>query len=322
MTRELLKRTVMELKTNMKKVIVLLWAVWTLTASYGSNNPDVRPRRAQHVVWIGVDGWGSYAFRDSFHCEMKNIRQLMGEGAWTIKARTVMPSVSGPNWGAMFSSALPCMNGIVDNSNGPAVPPVATTEHGLFPTVFHIIRQAYPEAEIGVQHEWMTIKYYVDSLDCNHIKHIGEANAQADTPAEAAKYIKERKPDLFFIHIDQVDHVGHHNGHHTSQYFQCINRVDDQIGQIVQAVKDAGIFDDTILILTSDHGGVGKGHGGNHPDELTVPVVYCGKGVRKNYEIPDVVMQFDVASTIAEIFGIQQPQEWRGKPTPLFEETP
>ena len=304
----------------MKKNCILFLLLFTLTSAYGRGNNKVGHRRAQHVVWIGIDGWGSYAFRDSFHCEMKNIRQLMAEGAWTTKARTVMPSVSGPNWGAMFTSALPCMNGIVDNANGPAVPPVAATEHGLFPTIFHVVRQAYPEAEIGVQHEWITIKYYVDSLDCNHVKHIEEANAETDTPAEAAKYIKERKPDLFFIHIDQVDHVGHHDGHHTPQYFDCVNRVDSQIGQIVQAVKDAGIYDDTILILTSDHGGVGKGHGGNHPDELNIPVVYCGKGVKQNYEIPSVVMQFDVASTIAYIFGIEQPQEWRGRATPVLEE--
>ncbi|MBQ6049055.1 MAG: alkaline phosphatase [Bacteroidaceae bacterium] len=303
----------------MKKILILLLSVLTLTSAYGRRNSSGRTRRAQHVVWIGVDGWGAYAFRDSFNCEMKNIRQLMSEGAWTIKARTVMPSVSGPNWGAMFSSALPCMNGIVDNSNGPAVPAVTTAEHGLFPTIFHVVRQAYPNAEIGVQHEWGTIKYYVDSLDCNHVKHIKGSNVERDTPDEAAKYIKEKKPDLFFIHIDQVDHAGHHDGHHTSKYFDCVNRVDSQIGQIVQAVKDAGIYDDTIIILTSDHGGVGTGHGGNHPDELTVPVVYCGKGVKKNYEIPDVVMQFDVASTIADIFGIQDPQAWRGKATQIFE---
>ena len=90
----------------MKKYCILFLLLFTLTSAYGQENNKVGHRRAQHVVWIGIDGWGSYAFRDSFHCEMKNIRQLMAEGAWTTKARTVMPSVSTSLGAANFGRSI------------------------------------------------------------------------------------------------------------------------------------------------------------------------------------------------------------------------
>lgn len=42
-------------------------------------------------------------------------------------------------------------------------------------------------------------------------------------------------------------------------------------------------------------------------------IIY-GKGIKEGYQITDVMMQFDVAATIAEIFHLKRPQAWRGQP--------
>ncbi len=34
------------------------------------------------------------------------------------------------------------------------------------------------------------------------------------------------------------------------------------LGQILQAVKDAGMWENSVIMLSSDHGGINKGHGG------------------------------------------------------------
>src|SRR5947199_228409 len=88
-----------------------------------------------------------------------------------------------------------------------------------------------------------------------------------DGPAKAAEHaivcIQKERPALTFIHLDHVDDAGHNKGHGTPEYYAAVAEADRLIGLVLQAVKDAGIAESTIVLVTSDHGGVGKKHGGN-----------------------------------------------------------
>ena len=50
---------------------------------------------------------------------------------------------------------------------------------------------------------------------------------------------------------------------------------------------------------------------------LLIFIIY-GKNIKKSAVIEESMMQFDIASTIASIFGIQQPQVWIGRPMSVF----
>ena len=133
-----------------------------------------------------------------------------------------------------------------------------------------------------------------------------------------ADYIKEKQPALVAICFDSPDHTGHTEGHDTPAYYTKLAELDTYIGQIVQAVKDAGILDDTIFILTADHGGIDKGHGGKTMQEMETPFIISGKNIKKGLRFDDIsMMQYDVASTIASIFNLEQPQVWIGRPMKL-----
>ena len=134
-----------------------------------------------------------------------------------------------------------------------------------------------------------------------------------------AKYIKDKKPALCFIHIDALDHMGHAYGKGSAEYYAELPLVDDRVRRIVEGVKEAGIYDDSIIILTSDHGHEGTGHGGQTMNEMETPLVIWGKGIRKNHEIAETVIQYDLAATVAEVFHLEKPQSWRGVCIPVFE---
>ena len=72
--------------------------------------------------------------------------------------------------------------------------------------------------------------------------------------------------------------------------------------------------ENTIFIVTSDHGGIDKGHGGKTMAEMETPFIIAGKGIKSGTVITHSMMQFDVASTLANIFRISQPQVWIGRP--------
>ena len=72
---------------------ILLAALTTLPAAAG--------RRAEHVVFIGLDGWGAYSVPKA--ADIPNIRFLMQSGAYTLHKRSVFPTASAINWASMWN---------------------------------------------------------------------------------------------------------------------------------------------------------------------------------------------------------------------------
>ena len=134
----------------------------------------------------------------------------------------------------------------------------------------------------------------------------------------APEYLKEAAEQYAEVwQINEAMFV-HGRGHRKTtqqRHYEKLKELDIYVGQIVQAVKDAGILDDTIFILTSDHGGIDKGHGGKTMQEMETAFIISGKNIKKGLRFDDVsMMQYDVASTIASIFNLEQPQVWIGRP--------
>lgn len=82
----------------------------------------------------------------------------------------------------------------------------------------------------------------------------------------------------------------------------------------MDAVREAGIMDDTVVILTADHGGIETGHGGKTMNEMQTPIVFYGKNVKKGFKIPESTMVYDIAGTIAYLLDVRQPQVWIARP--------
>lgn len=276
-------------------------------------------KRAGHVILIGLDGWGAYSVEKA---EMPHVKQLMADGSYTLTKRSVLPSSSAVNWASMFMGAGPELHGYTDwGSQVPDLPSRVVDEDGIFPTVFGLLHRANPQAEIGCIYEWEGIRYVVDTLALTYDRHVAECAKEPTATARlAVDYIKRAKPNFCAVIFDEPDHVGHAEGHDTPAYYAKLKELDGYIGQIVNAVKEAGIWDDTIIIVTADHGGIKKGHGGKTMREMETAFIIAGKGVKKGYPFTESMMQFDCASTIAYIFGLEQPQVWIGRPmTQLFE---
>ena len=113
---------------------------------------------------------------------------------------------------------------------------------------------------------------------------------------------------------DGLDGTGHSKGWYSPDYYEYLSRLDACIGRIIQALKDAGIYDETVSIVTGDHGGPDKGHGTLAMEDMESPLVIFGPHVKRDYQIEAPVVQYDVAATIAYVLGIELPQVWRGKP--------
>lgn len=269
--------------------------------------------KAKHVVFIGLDGWGAYSVEKA---EMPTVKRLMGQGCYTLQKRTVSPSSSAPNWASLFMGAATELHGYTTwGSKTPEIPSRMVLKHNIFPTIFQVYRDACPTAEIGVLYEWEGIKYLVDTLSVSHYALAPDYEQHPSALCEMAEeYIRTKHPSLLAVCFDNPDHVGHQEGHDTPAYYAKLKELDGYIARIIAAVEAAGMSDNTVFIITSDHGGTGKGHGGITLQEMETPFIIAGKNIRQRGEFHESMMQYDVTAIMAYILGLKQPQVWTGRP--------
>jgi len=102
-------------------------------------------------------------------------------------------------------------------------------------------------------------------------------------------------------------------------YYACITQIDDEVGRMIKILKDKGIYDNTIIIYTSDHGEhLGYHHqllkgGYLYESIMKVPLIikypngqYAGTEYRK------LVSNIDLAPTILNIAGLEPPKTMSG----------
>lgn len=268
----------------------------------------------KHVILIGFDGLSSYSINHG--ADMPTFRKLMEEGSYTTENRSVLPSSSAVNWASMYMGAGPELHGFTEwGSKKPELQSRVLTEHGLFPDIFYQIRQVKPKAEMGHIYEWGGMLYLADTLSINHVQQAGLSGADTKSAVKpAVDYIKSKKPNFCAIIFAEPDGAGHTHGWKSDNYFATLHHLDKALKEIVDAIKEANMMDDTVIILAADHGGLGTGHGGKTMDEMQTTIVFNGKGIKKGFQIPESTMVYDIAGTIGYMFNIRQPQVWLARP--------
>ena len=66
--------------------------------------------------------------------------------------------------------------------------------------------------------------------------------------------IRRYQPDLLLVHNCVVDATRHNFGVFGPETFRALDMLDDWLGEIMDAMTDAGVYDDTDFVLISDHG--------------------------------------------------------------------
>lgn len=292
-----------------KNLLYLFCAVFLMSCQ--TSNSEKYPPGIEHVIVIGVDALSPDGIRNATTPVMDS---MMAEGAVKWRVRTVLTTSSSQNWASMIMGAGPEQHGVINNDwerDDHTLPPIVAGEEGIFPTIFGIIREQKPDAEIGAVYNWSGFGRLFEKKAVNYDKTFPTEDA---TAADFIEYIKAKKPTFGFVHFDHVDHAGHHYGHGTPQYYAAVSKADSLIGQILKGIKDAGIAQNTLVIVTADHGGKGKGHGGPTPEEGEIAMILFGKDVKKGYEIRQQVYTYDLAATIAFAFHLTPPYAWTGRP--------
>jgi len=279
-----------------KKCLFLLLIFYYLTtatcASVEPAEKNVSPEilKPKHLIFIGLDGWGGDYVPKA---NMPNIKRMMMQGASTLNMICVMPSDSKTNWPVIFTG------------NPPKIEKRSS--------IFKLFNDKNPETNAAFYFQWVDLQNLCDDERTEKKRIITDHELAKIT----VEYIIENKPAFFSVIFTEPDSTGHNKLWGSAAYYSKLAQLDGFIAEIEQAVKDAGIYDDTVFIFSADHGGILKGHGFNSPRQRKIPFIIFGKTIKENYTITPSRSIRDIAPTMALLLGLEIPSDWSG--VPLFE---
>jgi predicted AlkP superfamily pyrophosphatase or phosphodiesterase len=302
---------------------LLFLGAWFFFAAVAAASPH-----ADHVVVISIDG-GKPAVIEQSH--MPNLQRLVAEGACTWKATTIYPSITLPSHTSMLTGVGPEKHKIYWNTWKPSAGVVQV------PTIFQDAKQAGLSTAMFVgkaKFRHLAQPGSLDKFDFNpeqaiSLEEVAPNKRDADAVTilaamvarNAARYIVEKKPSLCFIHLTDPDNAGHRYGWGSPEQIKAFGDVDDGLGVILKALDEAGITRQTVMIVTADHGGHAKTHGLNIPDDMMIPWIAWGEGVKRDFAITAAVNTCDTAATAVWLLHAPGLQSMDGKPvTSAFEE--
>lgn len=113
-----------------------------------------------HVLIIGIDGLGAYGVGMA---NTPHLDELMENGSYSLAARTIMPTSSGPAWSSMITETTVERHWVGNKS----LEPVYKGKYNMFATIFGEIRDRVPVAVIGAIYHWKSFGNFIEpSVSC------------------------------------------------------------------------------------------------------------------------------------------------------------
>lgn len=250
------------------------------------------------AVMILVDGMRPDAM---LQCGHPFVKELLSESSYTLKGRTVEPSVTLPCHVSLFHSVDPARHGITTNTYVPQVRPI----RGLFD------RLSKEKKKCAFFYSWEQLRDLCrpGRLHTSLLLNINRVeNADEKLTEKAVEYLKAEAPDFLFLYLGETDEFGGHGGGWMSEeYLQCIYTA----FECIQKVKES-LGEEYTLIVLADHGGHDRTHGTLMNEDMTIPVILYGKHFAPGKELPEVSIK-DIAPTVAKLLGTEREEEWEGK---------
>jgi predicted AlkP superfamily pyrophosphatase or phosphodiesterase len=237
---------------------------------------------AKHVIFLTIDGFRPEFYLDSAW-QMPNVKALMKDGAYAKGVNSVFPSMTYPSHTTIVTGVQPAKHGIYYNDiftpDGAEKQPYWQDSSIQVPTIWKAAKDQgmtvaslywpisanapvdYNIPDIGSLGDGIREQYSlpqgfyaevkkevfggVDKIAHGKNQNIGQI---------AAYVIKKSKPELMTIHVFSVDGAAHAEGRNGKRVQEAVADADAAVGIIVDALKAAGIFEQTVFLIGGDHG--------------------------------------------------------------------
>jgi predicted AlkP superfamily pyrophosphatase or phosphodiesterase len=296
-------------------VLLLLGLVWAAgTAETWAQDTAPPSQPAGRVLFIGIDGC---RFDSIEKAATPNLDRLMAEGCYSATTRILgdryrqSDTVSGPGWSSLLTGVWADKHGVDSNR-------FWKTRFDRYPHFFARVKEAFPKASTVSIAAWPPIGDKITAAaDFNRQPSHEKMYVPGDLEATnvACEVIRGGDPTAMFVYFGQVDEHGHEYGFSpkVKEYVTAIERVDGHVGRIIETLEKRArnAEENWLVIVSTDHGGFGKDHGGGHANSQITDaflIVSGAKTERGKLDKPTEIV--DVVATVLVHLGVAIDPKW------------
>ncbi|EKY4027624.1 alkaline phosphatase family protein [Listeria innocua] len=239
----------------------------------------------QHLFVISLDALGALDLKDT--SDLPVLRELIQTGTHIQEVETIYPSLTYPAHTSIITGHYPKTHGIINNTK---IQPEKDSPDWFWykkaiqvPTLYDLAKEKgmttaaflwpvaakssidYNIAEIFPNRFWLTqmmVSLHASSplflIDMDRKfgylrKGINQPELDIFLTASVVDTIKAKKPTLLLTHLVDMDSMRHAHGVHSTEAKAALKRHDNRLAKIIQATKDAGIYENTVFAILGDH---------------------------------------------------------------------
>lgn len=268
----------------MKKIILLLCLSLIFFQS--------KAQEKKHVIIISIDGFRPDFYRED-KWATPILHQLAKNGVSANGVRGVFPSVTYPSHTTILTGKMPLEHGIFYNSpfepDGATGRWYWESELIKTPTLWSLAKDAglktasvfWPVSvgapvDYNIPEIWSLDKTVdrvlpirenakpkglFEEIELNATGKLTATDLNSDFLSAdengsrmVAYLIKKHQPNLLTFHIYSVDNASHAEGRDGEMVRRAVAGADHAVGNILEAIEQAGIKENTSVIITGDHG--------------------------------------------------------------------
>lgn len=239
----------------------------------------------KHLIVISLDALGAVDLKDT--SDLPVLHELIQSGTHIQEVETIYPSLTYPAHTSIITGHYPATHGIINNTK---IQPDKDSPDWFWykkaiqvPTLYDLAKEQgmttaaflwpvaaksgidYNIAEIFPNRFWLTqimVSLHGSSplflIDMERKfgqlrKGINQPELDIFLTASVVDTIKTKRPTLLLAHLVDMDSMRHAHGVHSSEAKAALKRHDKRLAEIIQATKEAGIYENTVFAILGDH---------------------------------------------------------------------
>ena len=243
----------------------------------------------QKLVVISFD---ALIYEDVDYLKTKpNFSWLLENGSYVKRVKSIYPTLTYPCHTTMITGCWPDKHGVINNTydvisekppwkfghenvrckdlldackqKGLKTASVGWPVSGNHPSVDYLVNECWPEDGAAIEDykdaylKYGTPKWLFDEIVAPILEmRVGRKQPESSyfLGRISADIIRKYQPDVLVVHPSVVDTFRHGTGVFSELIPQALDSCDEVLGMLIQATKDAGVFEETNFVVTSDHG--------------------------------------------------------------------
>lgn len=251
----------------MKRKIFLLCLLQLLLFSV-----HAQVTKTRKVLIIGIDGTRPDALQKA---KTPNIDGLLSTSLFTFNGWHCGITMSGPSWSDIMCGVWEEKHGVTSNG-------YSGSNFNDYPYFTKRAKEIIPDLYCVQVVEWPALNDNVYNAGWDEKIKVPDG---VGTPTADSAVAKLKLPylDCLFVYFDEVDLTGHKSefNPNNSNYISAIEEVDSYIGRILNALYSRPDYENEnwLILLVTDHGGSGIGHGTGFDTDRNVWWIASGASV-------------------------------------------